>query len=132
MREARRCRAEEACGIVLALPREPRLGVVLLRARNVERTRPDGRYVLDHRTHILAVRAELAGTAVIAGYYHSHIRGPARPSRVDADLACPYVTYVIASADEPQEVRAWQYDGGVFVEEAVTVEEPTHGRAVAS
>ncbi|MHC5056514.1 MAG: Mov34/MPN/PAD-1 family protein [Planctomycetota bacterium] len=132
MQTARDGRPEESCGIVLAVAREPGLGAVLLRSHNVERTRPGRRYELDHRVHIAAVEAEVAGTAMIVGYYHSHVRGPARPSRVDAELACPGVTYVIASADEPQEVRAWRYDGRAFVEEIIHVEEPAYDRAVAS
>jgi len=132
MQAARDGRPDESCGVVLAVAREPGLGAVLLRSRNVERSRPGRRYELDHRVHIAAVEAEVAGTAVIVGYYHSHVRGPARPSRVDAELACPGVTYVIASAEAPQEIRAWRYDGRVFVEEVVAVEEPIYGRAVAS
>ena len=132
LQAARDSRPEEACGIVLAVSREPELGAVLLRSRNVERRCPDSRYVLDHRKHILAVQAEIAETAVIVGYYHSHVRGPARPSRVDAEFACPGVTYVIATADEPQEVRAWRFETGGLVEEVICIEEAPHDRAVAS
>ena len=132
MQAARDGRPEESCGIVLAVVREPGVGAVLLRSRNVERSRPGRRYELDHHVHIAAVEAEVAGTAAIVGYYHSHVRGPARPSRVDAEFACPGVTYIIASAEEPQEVRAWRFDGREFHEEDTIVEEPTYGRAVAS
>ena len=132
MQAARDGSPEEACGILLAEAREPGLGTVLLRTRNAEQRRPDCRYELDHRAHIRAVRAEIAGTAAILGYFHSHVHGPARPSRVDADFACPGVTYVITTADEPQEVRAWHYEGEDFVEEPIDVEEVGHDRAIAS
>jgi proteasome lid subunit RPN8/RPN11 len=129
---ARDSSPEEACGILMADAREPGLGSVLLPAHNAERKHPDTRYKLDHRVHILAVQAEIDQAAVIVGYFHSHVRGPARPSRVDAEFACPGVTYVIATADEPQEVRAWRCEGEDFIEEAISVEEVARDHAIAS
>ena len=130
----------ECCGIVLADPGSPELGVSLLPSPNVAAEGRRRRYRLDHRVHLLAVDEEIRGAALILGYYHSHAAGPAVPSRSDAELAVPGVTYLIASAAgmsghlgsarngaaEPFEVRAWRSAGRAFEEEAIVVEEPAH------
>ncbi len=116
---------KECCGIVIAHREDPGLGVVALRSRNVTRRNPRRNYRLDHAVHIRAVEAELCGAAVILGYYHSHAAGPAEPSRADAELACPGVTYLVASVAAYEGLRAWIWDGERFREEAVAVEEST-------
>ncbi len=121
LRSARASRPEECCGIVLAESHEPDLGAVLLPSANVDRTEPRRRYRLDHRAHLRAVEAEVSGAAVILGYYHSHVAGPALPSQTDAHLACPETTYLIASAAGRGELRAFKWDGEEFEEEAVVL-----------
>ncbi len=116
---------KECCGIVLAGPREPGLGIISLPSPNAERYDPRHRYRLDHHVHLCAVELELREAAVILGYYHSHAAGPAEPSRADAELACPGVTYLVASVAAYEGLRAWIWDGETFREEAVALEEST-------
>ncbi len=127
---------EECCGIVLAARDRPALGVRLLESDNTETRNSRRRYRLDHRVHIRAVEEELRSGARIVGYYHSHTGGRAVPSGVDAELACPGVTYLVAGPAqapgdgerrEPPELRAWRWTGDRFEEEAVSMEESAHG-----
>ncbi len=55
------------------------------------------RTYLAHPGHLLrALRAMEAGGLTLVGLYHSHPRGPARPSVTDTHLAAYPVPYVIA------------------------------------
>jgi proteasome lid subunit RPN8/RPN11 len=59
----------------------------------------------------------------IVGYYHSHPRGPARPSIFDASCAWPEVSYVIVTPGAEPELASWRFDvGGEAVEQPVIVE----------
>lgn len=50
---------------------------------------PDRHFEIDPRALFAALRAERAGGARIAGYWHSHPGGDARPSATDATMAPP-------------------------------------------
>lgn len=118
---ARRSRPEECCGILLAAPSDPGLGVRLLPSDNVAGTDRRRNYRLDPRVHLRAVQEETRSAAVILAYYHSHPEGPARPSPADAGLACPGVSYLILGAAPLPQLRAWRWTGERFEEEAVQV-----------
>jgi len=109
---ARESRPRECCGILLAT--EGRGGAVdmLLRAENAEKGNPHRRFALGHRAHIRAVRMESLGTVRIAGYYHSHPQGPARPSAADAAASTSEADHLIIGLPEgEQEATVWRWRG---------------------
>ena len=98
-----------------------------LRARNAADA-PRSRYEIapDEQLALLE-RIEASGSDVV-GFYHSHPRGPAEPSDVDAGRAAwPGHSYLIVSlagepGDEPADgptVGSWRWTGERFREEAV-------------
>ncbi|PSQ14671.1 hypothetical protein BRD02_08885 [Halobacteriales archaeon QS_8_69_73] len=98
-----------------------------LRARNAADA-PRSRYEIapDEQLALLE-RIEASGSDVV-GFYHSHPRGPAEPSDVDAGRAAwPGRSYLIVSLagksdDEPADgptVGSWRWTGERFCEEAV-------------
>lgn len=114
-------RPEECCGIVLAEPGDPGLGARLLPSDNIAPSDPRRNYRLDYRVHLRAIEAEGESGAVILAYYHSHPEGPARPSRLDAALACPGIAYLILGLVPRLELRAWRCGGERFDEETVQI-----------
>jgi proteasome lid subunit RPN8/RPN11 len=86
---------------------------------------PRIRYELDATEQFRAMEAiEDAGEDVV-GFYHSHPRGPSRPSATDEALATwTGHSYVIVSLAGPEpEVRSWRWTGERFEHEAVEVVE---------
>ncbi len=77
--EARAAAPEEACGILLG--RGGRIDAIIP-AGNVH-ARPETHFEIDPRVLIAAWRAEREGGPAVAGFYHSHPTGHARPSPVD-------------------------------------------------
>ena len=77
-------------------------------AANVAET-PRTRYEIDpERQLAIFDRLEARGDEIV-GFYHSHPRGPARPSETDAELATwPDRSYLIVSL-EPLEVGSWRW-----------------------
>jgi len=122
--DARGAMPAECCGILLAGGGDPATVTRALRADNAERSRPDRGYVLGHDAHIEAVRMEAAGDSLIAGYYHSHPHGAARPSQRDKDRAVEGVTYLIVglAGDSPR-YAAWRAAGADFAREPLEVSE---------
>ncbi len=113
---ARGSRPNECCGILLASPQDPATVIDALPADNIEPDRPTDAYVLDYRTQLRALDMEVDGRMHVAGYYHSHPRGSARPSRRDVERAVPDTTYLIVGmAEDPVECRAWFCAGQVLV-----------------
>jgi len=113
---ARECRPNECCGILLADPQDLTTVVDALRADNIEPDRPADAYLLDHRAQLQALDLQIEGRMETVGYYHSHPRGDARPSRRDVELAVPDTTYlIIGLADGRPECRAWRCAGRVLV-----------------
>ncbi|MDF9744756.1 desampylase [Natrinema salsiterrestre] len=94
-------------------------------AENVAAT-PRTRYEIDPEDQLAIFdRLEDRGEEIV-GFYHSHPRGPPRPSATDAaQAAWPDRSYVIVSL-EPFEVGSWRWqaDGtdGEFERERVVVD----------
>lgn len=88
-----------------------------LRATNAAET-PRTRYALDPAEQLARMRdLEDAGEEVV-GFYHSHPRGPPRPSGVDeARATWPGYIYVVVGFDGPDSepfVGAWRWTGERF------------------
>ncbi|MFC7229092.1 M67 family metallopeptidase [Salinirubellus salinus] len=123
---AREGAPEEVCG-VLAGTREGDRGRVTetRRVPNVAAT-PESRYELDPAEQVRAMDAlEDAGHEVL-GFYHSHPRGPARPSGVDEAQATwvGYAYCIVSLADAEPTVGSWRWTGEEegFVAETVRVQ----------
>ena len=71
---------------------------------------PELHFEIDPHALFAAIRAERAGGRKIAGYWHSHPSGDARPSLADAEAAAPDgKLWLIAGGDE---VMAWRTGHG--------------------
>jgi proteasome lid subunit RPN8/RPN11 len=104
---ARRVRPRECCGLLVGRGTTVQFAVAL---PNVD-TRP-ARFKIDDRDH-LDLRRLLRGfrpPLTIVGVYHSHPRGPARPSPSDvAEAFYPEWLHVIVGlGGTPHEVRAFR------------------------
>lgn len=94
-------------------------------AENAAET-PESRYEIAPTEELdLLERIEDAGFDVV-GFYHSHPRGPARPSETDARLAAwPGHSYVIVSlADDEATLGSWRWTGEKFEAERVDIVDP--------
>jgi proteasome lid subunit RPN8/RPN11 len=129
LEHAREGAPDEVCGVlggVRATPETHGTDDRISVARTVERVpntaaTPRTRYELDPTGQFRAMEAiEDAGGEVV-GFYHSHPRGPPRPSATDEALATwPGHSYVIVSLGRPEpEVRSWRWTGESFEREAV-------------
>ena len=76
--EAARAAPHEACGLLLGAP----VIAQAVTAANVHST-PRTHFEIDPQALIGAHKAERAGGAVLAGYWHSHPHGPPKPSATD-------------------------------------------------
>jgi proteasome lid subunit RPN8/RPN11 len=96
-REAAKAAPREACGLLFG-------GVGEIDGAQVTDNvaeNPELRFEIDPRALFAALRAERAGGRKIAGYWHSHPSGDARPSAEDAAMAAPDgKLWVIAGGDE--------------------------------
>lgn len=123
---ARRAAPEEACGVLAGETGDGDLRVTeVLPCRNADE-RPRYRYTIDPGDQMEAFRTIDQEGLDLVGFYHSHPRGPRRPSETDADRASwsGYV-YVIVSleGDEPT-IGAWRYtDEGGFAEERISIDD---------
>ena len=116
----------EACGLLLGRAGETRIDVIrTTSARNLNRTRPKDRYLLDPRDFLAADRTAQAHGLEIVGVWHSHPNNPARPSQTDLESAWEGYSYLIIStgAAGAQAFRSWRLVGDRFVEEAVEPED---------
>lgn len=69
----------------------------------------------------LIERIESAGEDVV-GFYHSHPRGPARPSETDRrNAAWPGYSYLIVVPAPDPTLRSWRWSGNEFTVEQVTL-----------
>jgi len=92
----------EVCGVLGGRSEsvdEPRRVSTAYPAENVAST-PQTRYAIDPETqYAIFTRLEACGEEIV-GFYHSHPRGPDRPSATDAALATwPGRSYVIVSLE---------------------------------
>jgi proteasome lid subunit RPN8/RPN11 len=107
---------EECCGILLGAGGRVELACP---CRNVaEPSERERRFLLDPRDHFAARRlARQRGLAVV-GFYHSHPRGPARPSASDrTEAAYPEAATLIVSLDgESAQARLFEVREGEAIE----------------
>ncbi len=121
---ARECYPEECCGILLAHGLEEPMVTCSLRAENEEILSPSERYILGHRAHLKAVELEASGQYRIAGYYHSHPGGRARPSVLDLEQAVPGASYLITAFGGKKAWHSlWRLNGDDLVSEPLEVRE---------
>ncbi|WP_291426486.1 M67 family metallopeptidase [Deinococcus sp.] len=78
-------------------------------------TRPEQEYLADPGALLRALRAMTAENLTLVGLYHSHPRGPARPSLTDEQRAAYPVPYVIADLSS-KTLRAYLLPTGEEVE----------------
>lgn len=118
-RHARTEFPRESCGILLTQDGADEIRAALP-ADNEERNEPERAFVLGYRAHLDAVRLECRGVARIVGYYHSHPRGCAAPSRRDAELAVDDMVYLITAVG-PSGVAhaAWRFARAGFAAESL-------------
>lgn len=117
---------EEACGLLLrAGPIDRPLRAVT--CRNLAADRRTG-YLIDPETYLHHERELMAVRGNVAGVWHSHPHGDARPSPRDLADAWAHWTYVIVgvSAAGISDCRAWEIRGGEFVETALATTPPDH------
>lgn len=73
---------------------------------------PRSRYELEPESQLEAIQHIEANDQTVVGFYHSHPRGPPRPSITDVDAATwPDASYVIVSLDGEPFVGSWRWDG---------------------
>ena len=119
---ARQSLPHECCGILLCAGEDLSTVNRVLRAENAEEARPGQAYSLGHKAHLRAVEMEALGEACIAGYYHSHPDGRARPSRQDVEQAIGGVTYLITGiSHESVEHAAWRLEEDDMIPEPLEV-----------
>lgn len=120
---ARAAAPEEACGILAGEFDEDHS--VVIEARQAENASPvpEREYEIDPAEQFeLMTEIEEAGREV-AGFYHSHPRGPDGPSATDeARATWDGYSYVIVSLDGEPSVGSWRWSGERFERETVVVE----------
>jgi proteasome lid subunit RPN8/RPN11 len=105
---------DECCGLLIGQPGLVERAVPAANARRSETS-----YLIDPADHFAAMRAARAEGRAVIGGYHSHPRGPSRPSATDLkESAGPDFLCVIAA---PADRGAWHLaafylDGGNFRE----------------
>jgi proteasome lid subunit RPN8/RPN11 len=96
----------ECCGALVGLSAPSQLEVrAAIPVVNEERA--VDRYSIDARVVLHLERQAAAAGVRLLGFYHSHPEGPAAPSQVDVELACPGYLYLII---QPQHgtLRGWR------------------------
>lgn len=115
---ARAATPNEACGLLLGRTDSQQVEVRDVRAgRNVARD-PAQAFELHPEDHLaLTLEAERAGLAIV-GAWHSHPRGPARPSATDRASAWDGWLHAIVGRDTRGEfeLRVWRVRGEAWTE----------------
>lgn len=98
--------SDEVCGVLLGRGEPPSVEL-LIDGRNLDPA-PHERYLLDAATLLRADALARSSGLVIAGFFHSHPRGPSVPSLADRHAMWPGSVYLIAavSGTTPY-VSAW-------------------------
>ena len=122
---AREGTPEEICGVLGG--RREGDAVTVAETRRVANVadHPESRYELDPAGQVAAMdELEAAGHEVV-GFYHSHPRGPDRPSGVDEARATwdGHSYCIVSLGREEPTVGSWRWTGEAFEREHVTVED---------
>lgn len=117
---ARAAAPEEACGMLAGEFGEDRSVAVEARPAENASPVPEQEYEIDPAEQFeLMTEIEDAGREV-AGFYHSHPRGPDGPSATDeARATWDGYSYVIVSLDGEPAVGSWRWDGERFEQEVL-------------
>jgi len=119
---ARQAMPCECCGVLLASPTSPKTASTAITADNAAGNDPKSNYVLGHEVHLQTAKMEVAGTAHIFGYYHSHPFGRAEPSPRDTELAVEGVNYfIIGMGGGVTDWALWTFEEGKFVRAPVEI-----------
>jgi proteasome lid subunit RPN8/RPN11 len=122
---AREGMPEEVCGVLGGRRDGNRTEVTAARRVTNVAERPLDRYELDPVEQIRAMEAVEDGGGEVVGFYHSHPRGPDRPSGVDERLATwpdhSYLVLSLADSDDP-DVGSWRWTGERFEPETVVLD----------
>jgi proteasome lid subunit RPN8/RPN11 len=114
------------CGLLVGKRAGRRVEVVRAEsAGNLDRDRPQDRYVLDPGDFVrIDTTAREEGLDVV-GIWHSHPDHPARPSATDLERAWEGWAYVIVSVgrDGARDLRSWWLAGPEFREQTVVEDE---------
>jgi len=112
----------EVCGLILGQTDGARVGAVrVTQAKNLNRDRPEDRYLLDPEDFLAADRSARQEGLEIVGIWHTHPDKPAEPSQTDFAAAWEGYSYVIltTTASGASDLRSWRLSSGRFVEENV-------------
>ena len=118
----------EACGLLIGRAGGTKIEAIrIVPARNLNRDRPEDRYLLDPQDFLAADQAARAGGLEFVAIWHSHPNSPARPSSTDLDAAWEGYSYLIISATSAGagEFRSWRLAGDHFEEELLEEEDMT-------
>jgi desampylase len=108
--DARACRPNECCGLLLADGAPDKIDHVL-QAPNVAAT-PETRFEIDPQLLVNTYRAQRKGGPKVRGCYHSHPSGDATPSATDASMAgdSGQLWLIVGQGDVPP--RLWRVQPG--------------------
>jgi proteasome lid subunit RPN8/RPN11 len=116
----------EVCGVLAGThgtDDDPSVVTEAYEAENAAET-PRTRYRIDPEAQLALFEAIEADGLDVAGFYHSHPAGPARPSETDvAQATWPGHSYVICALDGAPFVGSWRWHGddAGFEQETVAV-----------
>jgi desampylase len=98
----------EGCGLLFGSQAE----IIAQRAARNVAAAPERHFEIDPAALFAALKAERAGGPMLAGYWHSHPSGDARPSATDSAMAAADgKIWLIAAGDA---VTGWRASAGGF------------------
>ena len=121
---ARTAAPAECCGVLGGAYGEERSQAATAReARNVSPV-PEREYEIDPEEQYELLTGIEDGGRDVVGFYHSHPRGPPRPSATDRTRAtwAGYTYLIVDLAGEQPFVGAWRWTGEGFEREAVELD----------
>jgi proteasome lid subunit RPN8/RPN11 len=122
LRHAERSLPEECCGVLVGRRDGESTRVQRVLASENAAPHPETQFEIPPELLLSVQRSARRESLEVVGYYHSHPRGSAAPSRTDRAEAWPGVSYlIVAPAGAPAvEVRSWRLGSeGDFVEEQI-------------
>ena len=126
LRHAVRSLPEECCGVLVGRRDGESTRVQRVLASENAAPQPETRFEIPPEVLLSAQQGARRQSLEVVGYYHSHPRGSAAPSKKDRAEAWPGVSYlIVAPGCAPAiEVRSWRLGSeGDFVEERVCASE---------
>ena len=115
----------ETCGLILGRIHEDSVEAIWpTLAKNLDRIRPQDRYVLDPADFLVADSQARAFGLEVVGIWHTHPDHPAIPSRTDLESAWEGYSYLILSTakSEVVDLKSWRLCEQIFNEQPITRE----------